>query len=337
MKLSIFLFVIAGLMLSNPVPALAAERVTVDTFVRAETDTTMSGYVKLGAFGKFLHIRQPTPIDQQKVIRMNRDTIYSIGVFDLTEPVTIVKPDSKGRFQSMQVINQDHYTLAVDYGKGKTTFSKDDVGTRYLCILIRTFVDDSDPADIRAANEIQDKIEVRQKAPGVFEVPDWDKDSLAKIRDAINTLAATKTSAKGMFGSRNEVDPINHLLGTAYGWGGNPDRDAAYINVVPEQNDGTTPYVLTVSDAIPVGGFASITVYNSKGFMEQNDLNAYSVNNVTAARNPDGSVTVHFGGDPAQPNYLPITPGWNYIVRMYQPKREVIDGSWEFPAAVPVR
>lgn len=125
------------------------------------------------------------------------------------------------------------------------------------------------------------------------------------------------------------------ILGTTYGWGGNPDKDAVYVNVVPGKNDGKTPYVLTVSDAIPVDGFASITVYKAKGFMEKNDLNAYSVNNVTAKRNSDGSVTIHFGGDPAQPNYLPITPGWSYIVRMYQPKQEIIDRSWEFPAAVP--
>jgi len=49
----------------------------VDNFVRAETDITLGRYVKQGAFGKFLHIRKPTPIDKQDVIRMNRDTIYS--------------------------------------------------------------------------------------------------------------------------------------------------------------------------------------------------------------------------------------------------------------------
>ncbi|WP_296492813.1 DUF1254 domain-containing protein, partial [Rhodoferax sp.] len=67
------------------------EPVTVDNFVRAETDMTLTRYAKQGAFGKFLHIRQPTPIDQQGVIRMNRDTLYSAVIFDLTEPATIVK------------------------------------------------------------------------------------------------------------------------------------------------------------------------------------------------------------------------------------------------------
>jgi hypothetical protein len=38
-------------------------------------------------------------------------------------------------------------------------------------------------------------------------------------------------------------------------------------------------------------------------------------------------MTISFGGDPGAINNLPITPGWNYIVRMYQPKQEIINGS----------
>ena len=59
-----------------------SEKVTIDNFVRAETDMTFKRYEKAGGFGKFFHIRQPTPLDKQDVIRMNRDTLYSIGIFD---------------------------------------------------------------------------------------------------------------------------------------------------------------------------------------------------------------------------------------------------------------
>ena len=58
--------------------------------------------------------------------------------------------------------------------------------------------------------------------------------------------------------------------------------------------------------------------------------NAISVNNVTAKKDADGAVTVHFGGDPTQPNYLRIMPGWNYTVRLYRPRPEVLDGKWTF-------
>jgi hypothetical protein len=60
------------------------------------------------------------------------------------------------------------------------------------------------------------------------------------------------------------------------------------------------------------------------------------VNNVTAERDDDGSVTVHFGGDPDQPNFI-YTPGeWNYMVRLYQPREEILDGSYQFPEAEPL-
>jgi hypothetical protein len=336
MKRNLFTLATAGIILLTALSGFAAEMVTVDNFVRAETDMTLGRYAKQGAFGKFLHIRQPTPIDKQDVVRMNLDTLYSLGVFDLTTPVTIVKPESEGRFQSMMVVNQDHSMLPIEHGAGEFTFTKEQIGSRYMIVLFRTFVDANDPADIKAANALQDKVAVRQKTPGVFEIPEWDDASLAKVRDAIKILAATRPNAKGMFGDKSKLDPISHLLGTAFGWGGNPEEAAMYDNVVPEKNDGKTPYAVTVKD-VPVGGFWSITVYNKAGFMEKNAQDAYSYNNVTARKNADGSITINFGGSPGAINNLPITPDWNYIVRMYQPKPEIINGSWSFPKAQPAK
>ena len=328
---------VIGFALLSATAAYASKAVTVDNFVRAETDMTLDRYVKQGAFGKFLHLRQPTPIDKQDVIRMNLDTLYSIGVFDLTEPVTIVKPDTGGRFLSMQIINQDHSMLPVEHGAGTFTFTREKVGSRYVFILFRTFVNARDPADIKAANAVQDQIVSKQSSPGKFEIPDWDEVSLLRIRDAINVLAATRPDATGMFGDKSKLDPISHLLGTAFGWGGNPAEAAAYEVVFPEQNDGKTPHTMTITEKVPVDGFVSVTVYNADGFMEKNDLNAYSINNVTAKKDADGNVTIHLGGDPANSNYLPITPGWNYIVRLYQPRAVVLGGSYTFPKALPAK
>ena len=332
----IAVFALFGLACLAMNAASAAEMVTVDNFVRAETDMTFKRYVAQGAFGKFLHIRNMTPIDKQDVIRMNRDTLYSAGVFDLTTPVTIVKPDPGKRFQSMLVINQDHSMLPVEHGAGRFTLTHEKVGTRYAIVLLRTFADPNDPADMKAANALQDRVQTEQASIGTFEVPAWDEASLHTVRNALNVLAATKTDASGMFGDKAKLNPIDHLLGAAYGWGGNPKDAAVYQNGVPSNNDGKAAYVLTARD-VPVDGFWSITVYNAKGFMELNDRNAYSVNNVTAKRNAYGSVTVHFGGDPAAANYLPITPGWSYVVRMYRPRKPVVDGMWKFPGAQPVK
>jgi len=62
----------------------------------------------------------------------------------------------------------------------------------------------------------------------------------------------------------------------------------------------------------------------------------YTLNNITAKKGGDGSVTIQSGGwDGKTPNVLPIMPGWNYIVRLYRPRAEILDGGWRFPEAKP--
>lgn len=325
-----------GALITN---AAELTKVNVDNFARAESDTYFAKFVKDGSFGKFQHAREPAPIEKQDVIRMNRDTLYSSAVVDLdASPVTITLPDAGKRFMGMQVINQGHYTPAVIYKPGAHTFTRSDIGTRYVLFLVRTFVDPNDPADVQKVHALQDSLKVDQKTPGNFEVPHWDAESLTKIRSALNTLTAANggLDSARMFGRKDQVDPVQHLLGTAAGWGGNPLQDAFYAGVEPGKNDGKTVYRLTVRD-VPVDGFWSITVYNKDGFFEKNSLNRYSLNNLTAKRDGDGSVTIQFGDcDEKTPNCLPITPGWNYIVRMYRPRQEILDGSWKFPEAQPV-
>lgn len=349
----VFTMVVAGLMavsmaatagapqahVEQTITSLSATKavpVTWKNFVRAESDKMFKSYVDLGGFGKFFHVTKPTPIDQQKVVRMNRDTIYSFAIFDLTEPVTITKPDTGKRFQSMQVINEDQYTPMVVYKPRKYTLTQKKMGTRYVFVVVRTLVDSEDPEDVRKVNAIQQQLKVKQASAGTFEIPNWDTASQDKVRDALRTLSDTMANYDGAFGSKNDVNPVKFLFASATGWGGNPKKDAMYAGVVPEKNDGKTPYTLNVKD-VPVDGFWSISLYNGEGYFQENKYNAYSVNNITGTKNKDGSMTIHFGGDPKQSNFLPIMDGWNYLVRLYQPRKQILDGSWSFPAPQAVK
>ncbi|MCJ7557487.1 MAG: DUF1254 domain-containing protein [Gammaproteobacteria bacterium] len=329
------LIVLPVILLARPMEAWASEKVTVDNFVRAETDMTFKRYESAGGFGKMFHLRQPTPIDKQDVIRMNQDTLYSVGIFDLTTPVTITKPKTD-RWQSMMLVSEDHSIPPAIYKAGSYTLTQEDIGTRYVAVVFRTLVNANDANDIKLANSVQDQITVKQAKTGSLEVPEWDEESLSKVRNAINVLAATLSDTSGMLGEKAKLKPIHHLLGTAMGWGGNPRKDAIYVNVVPEKNDGKTNYAVTVKD-VPVDGFTSITVYNAAGFMERNDLGINSINNLTATPDAGGGATVHFGGcEDGRKNCIPITDGWNYIVRLYQPREAILDGSWKFPDPQPV-
>jgi len=311
--------------------------VTVDNFTRAESDMYFGVMaVKSGGFGKFHHEREVANIDDQKVIRMNRDTLYSAAVFDLDAgPVKVTLPKAGKRFMSMMVLNEDHYVYEVDYYPGTYRFTRPEIGTRYVFMAVRTLVDPNDPKDVQQAHALQDAVKVQQSSPGRFEVPKWDPVSQKKVRDALLVLNSTMPDLKRAFGSRAAVDPVRHLIATASGWGGNPDKDATYLNVTPARNDGTTIYKLNVKN-VPVDGFWSISVYNAGGYFEKNPYGAYTLNNITAKTGADGSVDVQFGGcDGKIPNCLPTTNGWNYLVRLYRPRDAILEGKWKFPEAKP--
>ncbi len=314
--------------------------VTVKYFARAESDRYFGSTVKLGGFGKLYHYRTPTPIENQVVVRMNRDTLYSGGVFDLDAgPVTIALPDTGKRFMSLMVITEDHYALPVVYAPVTSAFDKTQADARYIMVVVRTFADFDNPADLKAANALQDRIEVKQASIGTFEVPNWDPVSLGKIRDHLAALAAMSgwTTERRMGANRNDVDPVFHLMATATSWGLNQPEAAVYNVVFPKANDGKTVHTLTVKD-VPVDGFWSISVYNAQGFFEKNPHNSYSINSVTAKPNSDGSYTIQFGGCKKDtPNCLFTPAGWNYSVRQYRPRKKIIDGSWVFPEAQPVK
>jgi hypothetical protein len=168
-------------------------------------------------------------------------------------------------------------------------------------------------------------------------VPNWDQVSQKKVRDALLVLNETLPDLKKAFGTRDAVDPVRHLVGTASAWGGNADKDAIYLTVTPERNDGAAIYKLDVPDRVPVDAFWSVIVYDATGHLQKNPYDAYSLNSVTAKRNADGSVTVQFGGcDGKIPNCLPTMASWNYMVRLYRPRAEILDGTWKFPQPQPV-
>jgi hypothetical protein len=63
---------------------------------------------------------------------------------------------------------------------------------------------------------------------------------------------------------------------------------------------------------------------------------AYSLNNMIAKPNGDGSIGIQFGGCGRDTvNCLPIMSGWNYTARLYRPRKDVLEERWAFPEAEP--
>jgi hypothetical protein len=98
---------------------------------------------------------------------------------------------------SVQVISEDHYTIAVVYAPGRYSFTRAKAGTRYVYIIIRTLADPENPDDIKGANAVQDAVKVKQTSAGRFEVPNCDAVSQTKVRGALNVLASLRGDDSG--------------------------------------------------------------------------------------------------------------------------------------------
>ena len=231
-----------------------AVAVTTDNFVRAETDRMFAALAaQSGGINRWAHNRRPTPFDQQPVIRMNRDTLYSSALVDLSGGASLTIPDAGDRYLSVMVVNQDHYINEVLHGP-EHELTQATFDTPYVDLAARMLVDASDPTDLAAGAAIQDGLRIEAASTHPFEPADYDVASLDAARDGHAQLAAGGLVASRMFGRREDVDPEKHLDGTAGGWGGLPQTEATYIGGPADPPVGE--YRLTLRD-VPVDAFWS--------------------------------------------------------------------------------
>ncbi|MFF0486994.1 DUF1254 domain-containing protein [Streptomyces sp. NPDC004779] len=154
---------------------------------------------------------------------------------------------------------------------------------------------------------------------GTLETPQWVIADRATAR--IERAAAARA---GLWG--------NHAYEAAYAMTWN-DGDGRPL-------DGTQAYTLTFTTPPPVDAFWSITMYDLPDYyLVDNPLDRYSIGDRTPRLHhaPDGSLTLHLQPQrPADPeaaaNWLPTPPGrFRPVLRMYQPRTGVFDGTYSLP------
>jgi hypothetical protein len=307
--------------------------VTPKTYIRAESDRSFGNIQALaGGVNQFYRIREPTPLDGQTVIRMNRDTLYSAAIVDTSKGATVTLPEvRKGRFISALIIDNDHYAPAVFYEPGTHPIPSD---TKYALVAVRIqLFDPANSKEIALVNALQDELKIEAGSDDPFVAPHWDEASLKALTAQYNKEGASYSSWKGMMGPRGTVNEETRHIAAAAAWGLNPEKDATYLNYGGAHDPGKcyqATYKVPENNA-----FWSITVYGDDGYMK-------SANNIVNSSNVkldgEGGFTVFFGskalcGD--KPNRLDVTPGWNFLMRIYRPGGSVLDGRYTLPAAQP--
>ena len=311
-------------------------QVTQKTYCRAESDRTFFNISRMaGGVNRFFHFRAVTPLDKQTVIRMNKDTLYSMGVVDTSRGATITVPVMPAdRYFSVFLVDNDHYCPFVIYNAGTHELPKD---TKYLGLGVRIqLLHPNDPADIALINKLQDQFVIKAGSADPFPEPKWDMKSLAELTAEYNTeFAKFDVYPDGCMGPRGVADENIRHLAAAGAWGLFPNKDAIYINYnghLPADMCHCATYRIPENNA-----FWSITVYGGDGYMKSTN----SILNATNVRmNGDGTFTVYFGSKEAcgdVPNRLDVSEGWNFLMRVYRPGASVLNGSYKLPEAIPCK
>ncbi len=251
-------------------------KVTPATYIRAESDRSFANIQGLaGGVNRLFHIRAPTPLNAQTIIRMNLDTLYSAVIVDTSKGASITLPKvAAGRFISAEVVDNDHYCPAVFYDAGKHPIKSD---TRYALVAVRIqLFHPDDPKEVAEVNALQDRLVVEAASAEPFVKPDWEPESLQALTVQYATEAKALTSYKGLMGPRGAVDEARRHLVAAAGWGLNPDEDATYLNYAGQHDPGKG-YRATFK--VPENkAFWSITVYGEDGYMKSDNAIVNSSN-----------------------------------------------------------
>ncbi|WP_257969085.1 DUF1254 domain-containing protein, partial [Vibrio parahaemolyticus] len=278
--------------------------VTKKNYEFAETDLAFKNITKLVGSNKWFHFPGLTPLDNQTVVRMNRDTIYSTYIADLSKGGTITIPNTGDRYISVMVVQNDHY---IDQVFSKAGTYEINSQTDFAMIAARVQIDPNDPADLQAVKDIQSKLKVTTVSHNDHVMPDYNMDQLISIRNALTKEGSKFGSLKNMQGGHGQVDPKMHMYGTAIGWGLLPDNEAQYFSYY-SKGDVADPANCSQATYQPPkvlgNGFYSLTVYNSQGYIGF-DKAVLNKNNIDY--NDDGSFTVNYGNCPKDAkNVMPI-------------------------------
>ena len=242
--------------------------------------------------GVFAHHRQGPDPEDRTIVRINFDTLYSGAIVDLAEDAVLTMPETNGRYQSAWFITDEHYNPMAFVEPGTYTVTQEDVGRRYVMIVIRTQANMADPADLAIAHEFQDQLKLEQQDRGSFQPSgNWDLEEILAMRAKYQQIGMQEEiAAEVIFGKKGEVPLKEHNVGVSGGWGGFTPERAVYPTFYPES---TEPQTLTLND-VPARAFWSVTVYGADGFVNSD---TYNINSQFAVPNEDGSFTIHFGGD----------------------------------------
>jgi len=289
----------------------SATIVTQENFPQAFTNMRLGAMVqKTGGVNKFFTMPVP-PSDPNKqfVVRMNRDTPYSVSVIDMSSGEVYVTIPETDKYVTIQIVDENHETQPMIYGSGRHKIT---AKTTHAFVIVRAL-----------EGEIRDNLVIEAGSAKPFEVKKWDMESFKAVDKAGNIDFSDGYDQSKAFGNTESGQTAYmNYVGCAGGWGGAMVEDNIYQTSQYMSADAC--YEMTFADP-KAKYFWSATVYNGDGRMFNDVANISSEMN--PVKNADGTYTLRFGCD-GKPNNIPIAEGnttgkFNVLLRHYGPSKQV--------------
>lgn len=285
--------------------------VTEDNFPQAYSNMRFGAILqKAGGVNKFFVAPVPSSNpDEQWVVRMNRDTPYSVSVIDMSSGNVYVTIPETDKYVTLQIIDENHETQPMIYGSGRHKIT---AKTDHAFVAVRALEGD-----------IRHNLLIEAGSAKPFVVRQWDMESFKIVDEAGNKDFSDGYDQSKAFGNTESGQTAYmNYVGSAGGWGGAMVEDNIYQTSQYFPTDAC--YEMTFADP-KAKYFWSATVYNADGRMF-NDNSSIS-SEMNPVKNADGTYTVRFGCD-GQANNIPIVEGnttgkFNVLIRHYGPSEMV--------------
>ena len=296
---------------------------------------------------------------EDKVVRMNNDTYYKLAFLDLSKGPVILssKKPSKARFNSFQLMDNRNvnfrniihpdgvYTLYHDQTPEKIQGEAIESPSRGVAVIVRVEVKDKNNAkDVADAKAVFNGIGLNgpklTKAPRLDLLSSFDKKVAKEALRRIDETFTSTPISELVAGPKDVPTKVSYLklaAGTKGAWGGPVTSHSAYETIFADKDgkkmlgkNGT--YTIT-TDAPQVDAFWSLTVYDTGrgGYFHPNKENKYHINNTSAVKNKDGTVTFLFKQkcEPGDVNCIEVPAGlFDIAARYYLPSDDIQSGKW---------
>ena len=320
MSYAVLLF---GLLAADPAGAQQEPKqieVSYENYNQAETARNFNNWAKMGGNNKMAHRKELAPIGPDApTIRMNLDTLYSVGVYNNDGEMTLTLPETDV-YQSAMIIDTDGYTPFFFVEPGTYTLRHD---SEYLFIAIRTGVKDRhSKASFEEAYKAQEGVKVEGHGSKPYVMPPYDQKQLHALTAEYNEKMLESGISFVYGDGKTPVNEEHRTWSNAAGWGGMP-IEVGKSNVYNSSKNLPGDRPLQVTFTNPGNRFfTSFTIYDVNGYLMKGNSH---INSYTWEPNDDGTITIHFNDEGKKNNISSGGKAFNYIVRNYGASQAVID------------